>query len=130
MEMQAINRQLEIFRTLGPDALDGRSQIGKAVKGLKTALEDYVVASGGKVTPPVAILIGTITYKAMRLANYQKVQITKPGHEEVAIYLTMSNSLRLDLQALANMAGEIKPPDPDLADYIAKHYGKGKSGRD
>ena len=106
------------------DNIDGRSKTGKTITVLKKCLRDYVV----QCTPLTELLIGRIIYKTLKLMMYESACLQNPQNAESAHYLPMANSLRLDLQTLAGLAGEAKPPD--LSDYLKlKDATKGEKQR-
>lgn len=103
------------------ESIDGRTTLGKAVKEIKTQLRDYV---GDNRTLVAEILIGRIAYKVVRLCRYEINNLENPHDTEVPHFLPLSNSLRLDLVALQQMAAATKPPSLD--DFLSTNYGKEK----
>ena len=101
-------------------SIDGRTKVGKAINGLKSHLRDFV----GEATPATEILIQRIAYKTVRLGLYEVAFLSSPGTKEKDHYLPMSNSLRLDLQALQMLSA--KPKSPDLEQNIKQAYGGSK----
>lgn len=99
--------------------VDGRTRLGKTITVLRNSLREYV----GVSTPATELLIQRIVFKSIRLSMYECAALNDgPGAKPADHYIPLSNSLRLDLQALAQMAG--KPQPPDLDDYLRKTYGK------
>ena len=99
------------------EEIDGRTQLGKGIQALKTGLRAYL---DGETTVVSELLIQRITYKAIKLAMYESTCLRDPTNEEAPHYLPLSNSLRLDLQALQALAGQSKPPSLD--DYLQSTY--------
>jgi len=85
---------------------------------LQERLRDFVGVSNA-VTD---LLIHRILYKSLRLSMYETSKILDDPFQEADHYLPMSNSLRLDLTALASMAGKKRPPSLD--DYLQENYGE------
>ena len=96
--------------------LDQRTNVAKTVQFLKDQLQAYI-GEGNIVTD---LLTHRIIYKTIRLSMYETDKLLQESLDEIDHYLPMSNSLRLDLQTLANMAGKPKPPD--LNDYLKATY--------
>lgn len=94
--------------------IDGRTRMGKTIKGLKAELRDFV---GGSTTAS-ELLISRICYKTIKLSLYEASSLTSLANEESAHYLPMSNSLRLDLQALADLAKKQPSKVPSLDDWM------------
>jgi hypothetical protein len=111
-----------LYTQLDEQNLDGRTTLAKLVKELGQELNEYV----GNRSIVSDILIQRIIFKHIRLASYESKFIENPDSEEKQHYLPMANSLRLDLQALAGLAGKSKPPD--LGKYIETNYSKEKHG--
>ena len=65
---------------------------------------------GGSTTAS-ELLISRICYKTIKLSLYEASSLTSLVNVESAHYLPMSNSLRLDLQALAELAKKQPPGD-------------------
>jgi hypothetical protein len=97
--------------------LDGRTSVAKNIKVIRESLREYV----GKVSAAADILITRISYKAVKLALYELNALQDLKNYEAGYYIPLSNSLRLDLQALANLADKPKPPDLD--GYLKEFYG-------
>ena len=97
--------------------LDGRYAIARARNELEANLVDY---AGGPeaTTPPVLILIRKIVAKT--LVTQQREKMTLLGEAELdKHYITMANSLRLDILALAKLLSEKHPGKVgDLKNYI------------
>jgi hypothetical protein len=108
-----------LYLDLNMRNIDYRTKLGKAVKGLKTQLRTFV----GESTTASELLIQRITYKAIKLGLYELNCFMNLENKESDHYLPMANSLRLDLQALAGMAGKPKPPNLD--EYLRRTYGNG-----
>jgi len=106
-----------LYTEIDLNCLDKRTRLAKAIKSLKKELRDFV----GNPTPATELLIHRIIYKTVKLSLYESTSLQDPKNEEAAHYLPMSNSLRLDLVALAGMVGKSKPPD--LGKYLAENYG-------
>lgn len=106
------------YREIDIESLDARTYLGKSVQLLKSELRAYV----GQSNAATELLISRITYKVIKLSLYEAACLQNPENREAPHYLPMANSLRLDLQALAGMAGQAKPPD--LEDYLRGEYGK------
>ena len=94
------------------------TRAGVAIDTIKKALREWV----GEGTAGTELLIQRIAYKVVRLSMYEASRYDDPDLDEAAIYLPMSNSLRLDLAALSSMAGRGRPPD--LQEYLEQVYGK------
>ena len=113
-----------LYRKLDITRIDGRTELGKAVNALRSALQEFVP----EPTPFTDILIQRIIYKHVRLTLYETRMLCSddPGDlaNEVQHYSQISNGLRTDLQTLANLAGKPKDETPDLAQYVNKKYGK------
>lgn len=88
--------------------VDGRTCLGKAIKRLRERLREYVE----EATPATEILIERILYKSIRISLYEANRLNNPAKESDH-YLPMSNSLRLDLQVLSQLAGRVKSPSLD-----------------
>ena len=80
------------------------SDTGKVIEILRTALREFVGVE--QATPVTELLIHRITYKSIRLSMYEASNIGNPEAHEVKHYISLSNSLRLDLAALAAMTGK------------------------
>lgn len=87
---------------LDPAVIDKRTRLGKAITFISDQLRAYV----GEGNPVTEILIERITYKTIKLCTYEITHYEHLESEEKALYLPMSNSLRLDLQTLAGLAGK------------------------
>ena len=98
--------------------IDLNSKIGRSMIALKNYLREYVVQNNILSE----LLIGRITYKVLKLVMYESACLKNPQNTEAPHYLPMTNSLRLDLRSLADLAGETKPPD--LSDYLAMKNAK------
>jgi hypothetical protein len=98
--------------------IDGRTSLGKTMAFLRKELIQHI---GGSPSIPQKILIDRIVNKSIRCHLYEMGVITDPTMGSRDHYLALSNSLRLDLQAL----GLDKKPGnlPGLEDYL-----KGKGG--
>ena len=96
--------------------LDKRTKAGMAIMAIGDRLRDYV----GVNNAVTDMLIQRILYKSLRLSMYETSKIFDDQFKEADHYLPMANSLRLDLTALAGMAG--KPKAPDLNDYLKRVY--------
>lgn len=96
--------------------LDKRTRAGQAIIAMGDRLRDFVCVNNA-VTD---MLIQRILYKSLRLSMYETSKIFDDQFQEADHYLPMANSLRLDLAALAGMAG--KPKAPDLNDYLKRVY--------
>jgi len=103
--------------------IDGRTRLGRTVKGIKDALREYK----GEPTIVSEMLIHRIVFKAVRLTLHEISVLKDPSIVESDAYLPMANSLRLDLQALEKMADSGKKA-PDLDEYLKTAYSEG--GRD
>ncbi len=99
------------------NGIDGRTRLGKTISALRNQLRNFV----GESTTGSELLIARIVYKSIRLGLYEAAKFADLEGGEADHYLPMSNSLRLDLVALATMAG--KPKVPDLDEYIRANYG-------
>ena len=99
-------------------AIDGRTRLGKTITALKKELSDFV----GKPTIVSELLVQRITYKSIKLLLYESTQLHKFKTGEADNYLPMANSLRLDLQVLAQLAK--KPKAPNLDEYLGARYTK------
>ena len=72
-------------------------------------------------SPAAALLIERMTYKALKMAMFEAsdLQGAQVSDKAVGLYITLSNSFRMDLQVLQAMAGQTSPPDdPDLREYL------------
>jgi len=103
--------------------LDNRTALAKSV----TELKDYLIQWVQNPNPAAEILIQKIVYKTIRTSLYEasvlkKLNLGDDDFKESDHYLPMSNSLRLDLQMLAKMAG--RSQEPDLGAYLAEKYGE------
>jgi hypothetical protein len=101
-----------LYKKIDLSTLDGRTKLGRAAKEIQTDLQNFV----GKGNVVTDLLITQIIYKALRLQLYQGNNFDNPKDSEVAHFIPLSNSLRLDLQELARLAGEARPPSLD--DYL------------
>ncbi len=85
--------------------IDGRSKFGKAILQLKTSL---IADLGGEISTQQSLLVDRAVFKVLRLSSFEAflLKSSQEGTEKDATekqareYLTMSNSLRLDLCAL------------------------------
>jgi len=87
-------------------AIDYRTKLGKTIKALGNQLREFV----GEPTPVSELLISRIVYKGIKLAIYEAHCLENLENKEADHYLPMANSFRLDLQALAQLAGKSKAP--------------------
>ena len=94
--------------------LDQRTQIAIMARKTKKALQQFV----GDNNAATEILIQQIVYKYLRLSIYTANNLENPEYWEAPHYLSMANSLRIDLQELTRQAGQAKPPSLDQ--YIEK----------
>lgn len=101
-------------------AIDKRTKLGKAISALKDQLRNFV----GEPTPISELLIQRITYKSIKLSLYESYALSELSNSEANVYLPMANSLRLDLQALAQLAGKSKAPSYE---EIMRRLQKGKA---
>lgn len=92
--------------------VDGRTRVGKSILAIKKHLREYI----GNNTVVTEILISQICYKTVRLSMYTHACLKDARQMESQYYMPMANSLRSDLQALAGLVGESRPPD--LNDYL------------
>jgi len=109
-----------LYERLDLSGIDQRTIVGRVVKTLKKQLREYV----GDGNAATEILIQRIAYKTLRCSRYEVNNLGSKQDVESDHYLPMSNSLRLDLQALAQLVGRVK--GPDIEDYINKEYGEKK----
>jgi hypothetical protein len=98
------------------DTLDGRTSTAKAVKAIRNDLRGFV----GESNAAAEILISRISYKVLKLTLYELTSLQNLKNDELPHYLPLSNSCRLDLIALAQLAGKPKPMD--LNAYLEKNY--------
>lgn len=110
---------------MDPADIDGRTRLGRTIRGIKDALREYK----GESSIVSEMLIDRIVYKAIRLCLYEVNVLKDPNMVESDAYLPMANSLRLDLQALEKMVGTGKKA-PDLNEYLKNVYGPNASGKD
>jgi hypothetical protein len=98
--------------------IDGRTSLGKTMALLRKELIQYI---GGSPSIPQKILIDRVVNKSIRCHLYEMGVITDPTIGSRDHYLALSNSLRLDLQALGldKKTGNL----PGLKDYL-----EGKKG--
>jgi hypothetical protein len=111
-----------LYRDIDISLVDGRTQAGKTIVGLRRELRDFV----GEGTIATELLINQISYKVLKLTLYQAASLKSLKNEEAPHFLPMANSLRLDLVALAGMAGQKKAPD--LQGYLDAVYNE-KGGK-
>ena len=96
--------------------IDYRTKVGKTLRHIKEQLREYV----GTSTAPTEYLIQRIAYKVIKLAIYEQKCLIDLDVDESPIYLTMANSMRADLAALKDMAGDDN--GPDLSQYLKQNY--------
>lgn len=97
--------------------IDGRSKFGKAIRQLRSSLIDDL---GGEVSTQESLLVDRIVFKVLRLCSFEAYILKSQGMEterQSREYLTMSNSLRLDLCAvgLGKRERDITPLSERLA---------------
>jgi hypothetical protein len=80
-------------------AIKKTSKAGRAITAIKQALRDWI----GEGNVGAELILQRIAYKALRLSLYEASRFEDPDQSEAAHYLPMSNSLRLDIQAVLNM---------------------------
>jgi hypothetical protein len=105
-----------LYLTIDLSGIDSRTKTGRMIKGLKKELRLFV----GDTSTASELLIHRIVYKTIKLSLYETTSLMNPQNSEAGHYLPMANSLRLDLQALAGMAGQKKAPD--LQGYLDAIY--------
>lgn len=99
--------------------IDTRTRLGKAHKALKQHLREFV----GEGTVVSEIMINRIVFKSLKLFLFESQNKSNPLADLPPAYLSMSNSLRRDLVALSQIAGN-KTTTPDLLNYLEENYGK------
>ncbi len=109
-----------LYQKFNEQALDGRTNLSKLIRELKKELTEYV----GESTIAAEMLIQRIVYKHLRLSQYENTFIENPKNEEKQHYIPLANSLRLDLQALKELAGKSTAP-PDLRSYLKNRTKEG-----
>ena len=113
-----------LYVNINENALDGRTWLGKLVKQLRAELTDYL----GETTPLMDILIQRCVYKHLRLSFYETSNLAKAEHGELQDYVCLSNSLRLDLQSLAQMPGKKPGKVKNLQSILAGHRANNETG--
>jgi len=103
-----------LYIEFNADGIDGRTKMGKSIRVLRDQFRDFV----GKPTTVSEVLIHRIIYKVIKLSLYERAQLQNLENIEAQHYLPMSNSLRLDLQALAQIAGKQTGKVPRLEDIL------------
>jgi hypothetical protein len=104
---------LEKFR------IDGRSALGQAISKSRAALSE-LFPNGPDAAANA--LISRVVYKSLRCELFETWDMASGEASATSIqhYITLSNSLRNDLNALMSMADREKPPQaPDLHEYLA-----------
>lgn len=99
-------------------AVDKRSKLGKAIDALYSYLREYT----GEETIITELLISRIVFKSIKLHLFESTSFAEPIQDLPKEYLSMSNSLRRDLAALARYAEQ--PETPNLDDYLKRVYGE------
>jgi len=100
--------------------IDGRSKFGKAIRQLRNSLIDDL---GGDVSTQESLICDRVVFKVLRLCSFEAFILKSQGMEtekQSREYLAMSNSLRLDLQALGLQRREREIED--LKTYLAQNY--------
>jgi len=112
-------RKHHFYAAIDLNYIDQRTTLGSVVKILQDELRAYV----GEPNVVTDALSHRIIYKIVRCSLYETGQLQKDAavNEEADHYLSMTNSLRSDLQLLARFAGKSKPPNLD--DYLKEVYG-------
>lgn len=120
MKVRGIPYTHGLYTEIDINTIDRRTKLGITIKNLQKQLREYV----GQTTTASELLIHRVVYKTIKLSLYESFSLENIEHKEADHYLPMANSLRLDLVALASMAG--KPKAPDLNEYINAKYGDNK----
>jgi len=111
-----------LFLDLNFGAIDSRTRLGRAQKALWKYLREYV-EEPNIITE---LLTSRIVYKSLKLYLFEAADIKNTEISDIPnMYMSMANSLRRDLAALANFAGQASAPD--LMEYLKSNYGKTKS---
>jgi hypothetical protein len=107
-----------LYLDLRINTIDERTSIGKAHKALTAHLRQFV----GESTVITELLLSRIVFKALKLYLFESEELNKPLDDHIAVYLSMSNSLRRDLAELDRMASA--PKEKELMAYLKENYGK------
>jgi hypothetical protein len=107
-----------LYLDLRIGAIDERTSVGKAHKALTAHLRQFV----GESTVVTELLLSRIVFKALKLYIFESEELNKPLDNNIAVYLSISNSLRRDLAELDRFAAA--PKEADLMDYLKEKYGK------
>ncbi len=106
---------------------DGRTRIGKAILQLRRSL---IADLGGDVSTQETLLLDRVIFKVLRLCSFE-VYLLKSNDDgtpkQSREYLAMSNSLRLDLQALG-LERRMQDVTP-LKDRLAALAGEEEEGQ-
>lgn len=109
-----------LFQRIDIDGIDGRTKLAKMAKEIEATFTDY----GRHDSPEAAVLIKQITQKILRLEIFYANMEPSGSLDLPPAFLPLTNSLRLDMQRLADLAKE-DDIGPTVADLIAIHD-KGK----
>lgn len=101
--------------------VDGRSKLGKALKGLRRAL-----LQGFPTPAPILaqLLAQRLSFKLIRAASFEAHVLSEGAHDPDLAgeqdYLRLTGSIRADLSTLFSMArqGNVEKEAPDLAQYL------------
>jgi hypothetical protein len=116
---QQIKVQHGLYLSIERYRINGQSPLGAALNRVKAALgEMFPNGPNGAAR----LLIKRMAYKIMRLEAFENWDMVTGEASPTAQqhYISLSNSLRNDLQTLANMAKQQSPEsgDPDLREYL------------
>jgi hypothetical protein len=119
----------EIFTVWSKKKMDGRARDAKWLKQITQGL----VSGFLEPVPPAAQLIAKqAAFKALSLVKFECFVLSggDPSKTADATYLSLSNSLRADLESLARMAKEPRPEEPmTLQEYIRQVKAKEKASK-
>lgn len=95
--------------------LDKRTKLARTVSFLK---DELIKHTGGEPSFPQQLLIDRIAWKAVRCHLYEHGYSQNPAQGSIDYYISITNSLRLDLAALGMTAKNKEPMD--LTSYLQK----------
>ncbi len=108
----------KILKPEGLTHLDRRTRFAKAVAELRRSL---LADLGGDTSIQQNLLVERVISKALQCAALESQLLS--GHaENRPFYISLSNSLRLDLLALGLSRKQVKVPD--LNKYLDENYGE------
>jgi hypothetical protein len=103
--------------------LDGRLGIVKRRDQLESQWVDHC-GGEARLTPGILSLVKRVVHKELVLSHMEKMSLADKFDLTSKQYVCLSNSLRLDLQALETMLRQRKPkPLQSLTEYIELKYG-------